>query len=294
VPGLKIPRGFLRTLAGVTAGTLLLAPTLGASATADPLPPAPFTYCPMHYQAPGEPPPQPGHGLRFCFASIGTGGTFKMGKVTVALTPGTVLQGGFWSSPDFRNSFVLADPPSKTLDSPGQQVPGGLLGVALIQNLIPGITSVTAQVVLAGPASSNFRNLIYAETPGITLPVVVKLINPLLGPDCSIGTPAHPMILNLTNGTTNPPPPALPISGDRGSGTTMGIGSLYIGGLTVVDNTWGAPGATGCGALGLLNEAVNLQSGLPSAAGNNEARLSSNVYLVDPHYVFADAPYPGF
>jgi hypothetical protein len=281
-------------MAALTAGTLLSVAMLGTSAAADAVPPAPFTYCPLHYTDPTQPPPQPGHGLRFCFASIGTGGSFKMGKVTVALTPGTVLQGGFWLSPDFHLSFVPASPASKTLDSPGQQVPGGLLGVSQIQNLIPGVTDVTAQVLLVGPITSNLRNLLYAETPGITLPVLVKLVNPALGPNCTIGTPAQPILLNLTSGATNPPAPAQPISGSRGSASGMGPGGLYIKGASVVDNTWGAPGASGCGALGLLNRVVNLQSGLPSAPGNNVAILNSNVYLVDPSQVFADAPYPGF
>jgi hypothetical protein len=276
----------LGTLAAAAASMLLTTGTMGSAAAADPLPPAPFTYCPMHYTA------QP---LRFCFVSVGTGGTFKMGKVTVNLTPNTILQGGFVQDPvTYKVSFIDAEPASKTLDSPGQAVPGGLLGVAQIQDLIPGITNVSAEVHLVGLPTSNLRNLFYGVTPGITLPVIVKLVNTLLGPDCTIGTPAAPILLNLTSGTTSPPAPALPMKGTLGQAQGLGPGGLLVKGASVVDNTWSAPGATGCGALGLLNSAVNLQSGLPSAAGVNEVRLNNNVYLMDPVQVFNNAPYPGY
>jgi hypothetical protein len=102
------------------------------------------------------------------------------------------------------------------------------------------------------------------------------------------------MMLNLTSGTTNPSPPALPIKGTLGQASGLGPGGLYVKGASVVDNTWAAPGATGCGAMGLLNTAVNLQSDLPSAAGANEAILNNNVYLMDPAHVFNNAPYPGY
>jgi hypothetical protein len=35
------------------------------------------------------------------------------------------------------------------------------------------------------------------------------------------------------------------------------------------------PGATGCGLLGVLDAAVNLQQGLPSPAGNNNLVLNN-------------------
>src|ERR1700730_4760273 len=105
--GMTLRNRLLGTLAAAAASMLLTTGTMGSAAAADPLPPAPFTYCPMHYTA------QP---LRFCFVSVGTGGTFKMGKVTVNLTPNTILQGGFVQDPvTYKVSFIDAEPASKTL-----------------------------------------------------------------------------------------------------------------------------------------------------------------------------------
>jgi hypothetical protein len=248
--------------------------------------PAPFQYCPLNNP-----------NISYCLSAVGlAGGTFKMGSVTVSLPAGTNLQGGLVPDPtgDPLGPFIPANPPEKTLVSPALGVPGGLLGVAQIQDLIPGVTNITAEVKLVGPIQFNFYNLLYHSGPAIVLPVEVHLVHPLLGPNCTIGTPASPILLNLTDGTTSPPPPALPMRGSSGHTQFPKPGEVYSKGMNLVDNTWAAPGATGCGPLGLANALVNVKSGLPSPAGNNVASLFSDSYLVDSTQVFNDAPYPGF
>jgi hypothetical protein len=272
----------LGTLAVLTGGLSLLAAAFATTAVAATAPPAPFTYCPLDNSA-----------LYYCFSAVGSGGSFKMGTVSVSLPAGTVLQGGFVRDPNSGLRFVPASPPSKTLTSPSLGVPGGLLGITQIQDLIPGVTNVTAEVRLVGPVDVNLTNVLLGRNPGIVLPVQVKLVNPVLGPNCTIGTPANPILLNLTTGTTSPPPPAQPISGSQGAGTVLKDG-FFVQGVSVVDNTWGAPGASGCGLFGLLNGVVNLKSGLPSPPGNNFAILNSDAYVISASQVFADAPYPGF
>jgi hypothetical protein len=69
---------------------------------------------------------------------------------------------------------------------------------------------------------------------------------------------------------------------------------FFVQGVSVVDNTRGAPGASGCGLFGLLHGVVNLKSGLPSPPGNNFAILNSDAYVISASQIFADAPYPGF
>jgi hypothetical protein len=273
----------LATSAVLTGGLSLSAAAFATTAVAATLPPAPFNYCPVDNPA-----------LYYCFSAVGTGGSFKMGSVTVTLPAGTQLQGGFVRDTNTgKLRFVAASPSSRTLSSPGVSVPGGLLGVTQIQDLIPGVTNVTAEVRLVGPADVSLVNVLSRRTPGIVLPVQVKLVNPLLGPDCTIGTPSKPILLNLTTGTTSPPPPAQPISGSQGAGGLLQDG-FFFQGVSVVDNTWGAPGASGCGLFGILNGVVNFKSGLPSPPGNNYAILNSDAYVVSASRVFADAPYPGF
>src|SRR5262249_26513632 len=88
------------------------------------------------------------------------------------------------------------------------RVPGGLLGIDFP---IPGNT-VLATPQLVGPAS-NIR----VVGVDVAMPVKLKLSNPLLGPNCSIGTDRNPVHLDLIIGTTAPPPPNRPISGGLGA-----------------------------------------------------------------------------
>lgn len=248
---------------------LALVPAGAAGATPDT--PAPFTYCPVDYVSPA------GHPLSTCVTAVGTGGTFTLGTTTVTLTPGTTFQGGLGSA-DPGLAFIPAVD-GMTLAGPAQSVPGGLLGIAHLENLLPGITDIKAVVELVGaPGFSLGQNI------DITLPVRVRLVNPLLGKQCAIGSAANPIDLHLTTGTTSPPAGVDPITGAPGTISTPPLGDgasvLEFTGQTVVDNTFAVPGATGCGALGLLDSVVNARSKLPAAAGTSVASLVSNSFLV--------------
>lgn len=153
------------------------------------------------------------------------------------------------------------------------RIPGGILGLELP---IPGNTVLgTAQ--LAGSAS-DIRMTIEFGTTRVSLPVKVKLDNPLLGSSCTIGTNSNPAHINLTTGTTSPPPPNRPISGRLGE-LAFVEGAAILRDSVVVDNAFAIPGASGCGLLGILNPIVNLKLGLPSAAGNNTMIVHNDVAL---------------
>jgi hypothetical protein len=49
---------------------------------------------------------------------------------------------------------------------------------------------------------------------------------------------------------------------------------LKASGLTQGDSTFAVPGVSGCGVASLLDAAINLKEGLPSAAGNNSIVLN--------------------
>jgi len=135
---------------------------------------------------------------------------------------------------------------------------------------------VLAITELAGPSSAirlDFNDF------SVRLPVKVRLVNLLLGMDCHIGTNSRPVMLNLTTGTTSPPPPNTPVTGRIGTSSEIPGGFLILGN-SHVENSFPVPGATECGfGLGLINSLVNLRLGLPSAAGNNSIELNSDIAL---------------
>ncbi len=211
-------------------------------------------------------------GVDGCAYSTVTGGEFKLGsKVTPIVHPIT-LQGGLKEG---TNELVPAAN-GETLSKTPQTVPGGLAGLGL-----PG-EEVTATAELAGPVLLNSTALLRGG-PAVQLPLKVKLDNTLLGASCYVGTPAEPLALTLTTGTTNPPPPNTPISGKTGNLSFVAAGNITrVTGTTVVDNEFAAPGANGCGPAGLEDPVVNNSAGLPSAAGNNKVVQETEFLQANP------------
>jgi hypothetical protein len=160
------------------------------------------------------------------------------------------------------------------------RVPGGILGLEL---WIPG-NEVLARAELAG-STSAVRFVFGLPVTTISLPVKVKLDNPILGSNCYIGTNSNPARINLTTGTTSPPAPNRPISGSTGTIRPEGPNSeiLELLGARSVDNAFAVPGASGCGLLGIADPLVNLRLKLPSAAGNNTMIVTNNVALTGAH-----------
>ncbi len=187
-----------RTSYAVAAVALAMTTTLSGAPAAQAddgdLHPDPFAYCPVGVVT------NPGTGATTatCIASVGRGGTFKLGSTVVTLTEGVNVQGGLGITPT-GSAFVLAND-GMTLSGPDQDVPGGVLGVAQLEGLLPGVTDIKAIVHLAGtPTFKLGANL------EMGLPVYVELKNNLLGKTCTIGTPDAPFTLHLTSGTTTPP-----------------------------------------------------------------------------------------
>ena len=115
----------------------------------------------------------------------------------------------------------------------------------------------------------------------VSVPIKVRLVNLLLGMNCHIGTNRSPVVLNLITGTTSPPPPNRPISGRIGAVSVHEEGTeLRIVGSRNVANEFAIPASSTCGlGLGLINAAVNLKLGLPSAAGNNSIEIVNDIGL---------------
>jgi hypothetical protein len=213
-----------------------------------------------------------------CIRAETNGGHIQMGSKDVPINQQVVFSGGIQS--DFS---TIAYTSQGGLVSPPLRIPGGLVGLTglseFIINLITfGANNVYAQTELVGTPRA------VGLTSGLFLPVRVKLQNPFLFSTCAIGSAANPVNLNLTTGTTAPPPPNTPISGVLNDTVIDPDNSLVLlfPNNVYVDNAFAAPAASGCGlfTMGLIDTLVNATSGLPSAAGRNTAVLSStNVRL---------------
>ncbi len=276
------PLGAQRRMLGALVATMIAAGVLAASASATPTGEyANFKFCPLSTP-----------GVVSCIYSTTTGGEVKIGNTVVPITNPIVLQGGLKQNAEtFATEWVNASG-GPTLSNSPETVPGGLLGIVapeflpeflrVIFNEIinHGPTGVTATTELVGTPQFNFFALLTGAGPGIVLPTRVKLSNTFLGSGCYIGSASHPVTLNLTTGTTAPPPPNTPITGFRGTIESRNEGNLILDtGNKLVDNSFAAPGATGCDGIFelLVDLAVNAKLGLPSAAGHNTAILTGNL-----------------
>jgi hypothetical protein len=213
-----------------------------------------------------------------CQLSVISSGHFKMGSKDVPITNPITLSGGTNAKGE---NFVAS--PTGGLTSVKQTVPGGVIGITGLNWLVEflNVEQLKLYAVTELVASPKITPLAYE------LPIRVHLINSVLGSKCYVGSAAEPIQLKLTTGTTAPPPPNEPITGvvpTFSSGTPKGVG-VYSGG-TFVDNSFAAPGASGCQLtlLGLLpislDGVVDAQAGLPSAAGTNETEQNFSLEVV--------------
>lgn len=256
---------------------------LAAMAVAAPLAQA-ATPAPGYERFEGCPSPAENSTVEACIYSVIKGGHFKMGSKNVPITKPMTLSGGVNGS---LGGFVAN---SKGGLSPvKEEVPGGIIGFTGLDWLVNYLNleglKLYAVTELVGPPAIG---------EAISLPVRVHLINPVLGNNCYVGSAASPIKLNLIEGTTSPPPPNKPISGtapEFSVNESSGILSLLNG--TYVDNSFAAPGASGCTLtlLGFIpisiNGLVNSQSGLPAPAGTNET-----VQNIDIEIAAAGSVYP--
>jgi hypothetical protein len=276
---LKSARAAVAAMALVVLGALVVAPSAFAHTGEY----AEFNQC-----------PSTNPNVATCLFSKVTSGEVVLGSKKVPIVNPVILQGGI-SEPDetFFSSFTAALN-GETLTKAPQPVPGGLSGLVNCKEIGSfivriacesvfenGLTGVNSTVELAKPASEikvSLGNIIFGEGIGVKLPVKIHLENPFLGSSCYIGSSSTPIIWNLTTGKTSPPAGTAPITGKPGKAEEKGEGGiLRLNGNKLVDNTWAAPGANGCGGFGvelILNPIINASVGVPSAAGKNTAILA--------------------
>ena len=214
-----------------------------------------------------------------CVVAKAEGGKFTIGNRTVPIEKTITLQGGLEEN-EAGETVLVEAVGGETLSKTPQKVPGGLTGIEGLGG------EVTATTELAGPASSvvlNSTNLLFETGTALSLPVKLKLGNPFLGSKCYGASNEHPIVLNLTTGTTSPPAPNKPIKGKRGTLTTNEEGTiLTITENSLVNNSFAAPGVNGCGFYPpLIDPLVNLGFGVPAGEGHNTAILTGKLQIAD-------------
>ena len=242
--------------------------------------------------------------VEVCLYAESTTGQFTVGKKTVPIVKPVVLKGGAFGPEGIGGQLTMVSPTDgQLLSKSPQPVPGGLTGIVapawwpkVLRDLFNetinnGFTGVTATVEVAGSASSvkaNFINAINGLGTAFELPVKVKLDNPFLGSSCYIGTNSNPIKLNLTTGTTSPPAPNKPISGNPGEIGNFEEKILILNKNKLVDNSFAAPSANGCGGFlfsWAVDPLVDSILGTPSPSGTNTAILEGTTYVMEANKV---------
>lgn len=235
--------------------------------------------------------PSKTEGVFKCMISVTNSGEILLGSKKTPIEHPVTLQGGISKENAEHVSSFFAASNGETLSKTPQAVPGGLLGIvppekspALVKLLSKfffenSLTGVNATLELAKPASeiqvSTF-NLEIASGVALKLPVKVHLENPFLGSKCYVGSSSSPLIWNLTSGTsgTIEGKPGFPEFKEEFRITELTENTL-------VDATWSAPAAEGCGGIlsFLVDPVIDTMIGLPSSSGNNKAVLNNTVWL---------------
>jgi hypothetical protein len=292
----RLARG--RTRALVIAAMALVVPT-AALAAASPALAAPKGIFSVFAQCPTSTP-----GVVLCQYGQTTSGEFTLGKTTVPINKTITLQGGAISTGKINEYYLVPAKNGESLSKTELNVPGGLTDLvnceeikgggiieilerasckAIFENKTTGVTATTELVANEhNPAILNVGALFAGEGTAITLPVRVHLKNPLLGSSCYVGSESSPIELHLTTGKTSPEPPNKSISGKRGTITVEEEDGYEVDVLTnnsLVDNSFSAPVAEGCGGLlsFLIDPILDAKIGLPSKDGYNTAILSGTL-----------------
>jgi len=176
-------------------------------------------------------------------------------KAPILLTGGTVsANGGYtFSGVSFPQQFLYVD---------ASEASAGIISDFIVTITISPIGAVTGNV---NPITGLMT---------LSMSVRVDLDGPNLAAACAV----TPITINgATTGTTVPPPPNTPITG-------IGYDPIGTGRMTLVQNSYSVPGASGCGTVFFqdVNGLINDQLSLPSAAGTNSATFLSEWTPIRP------------
>jgi hypothetical protein len=283
------------TVAGVTSSVAAPVSPSGSSPTAPGYPPpkgiyAPFTNCPLKNPLMQESLSGDATG---CVAGDAATGSITIGTITVANLKPVTAQFGIWDPPNAVNGQFdggTLPPPAGTpaeLATAPDLVPQSLTTALGCPSSNATVESLCQQAQQKGGTFNQVFAL--AQEAGAltnfqlttwTQPVKFKLINPLLGNNCYIGSDNSPVVIHpaIVSGTLGIQPDPKPTAHPH---TVV----LAITNATATDTTFTAPGVIGCGPGGSANiavdEALDSGTGLPAASGTNSLTLTGNFFLAD-------------
>jgi len=252
-----------------------------------------FTNCPllnplMQETPPASDPAANGLSVAACVAGDVTSGTLTVGNIVTPIVRPVNVQFGFFTPP---NASFGGDNTGGIANYAGGILPPPA-GLSAMLSTKPDLIPESLTTALGCPGTNRVvKNLCqqaenfggrYLDVYGLaqsagqltnfgvlswTQRIKIKLINPLLGNNCTIGTVGNPIVLNpslsISGGqiVTDPNPAAHPDT------------SVLETQSTAADTTFSAPGVTGCGPGGVANiavdEALDTGTGLPAASGNS-------------------------
>jgi hypothetical protein len=297
----------------------MMAPVMGAFGGVPVAVAAPQGVFSVFAQCPTEVP-----GVVLCAYSRVTGGELAIGTMRVPIDQPIVLQSGDIPTGNPENEREFFELPAKHGESISRtelDVPGGLSSIVdcgaikgrgfrarsarelcgrILESRFAGV-SATLEVVASekDPAIFNEYNAGSETGAAQSLPTRLRLKSPFLGDSCYIGSEASPLQLELTTGETHPPGGFPSLHGAFGEPETLkenGLRMLRITGSSIVDNTFTAPVAEGCGGpflpSGFLDIPIDSKLQLPNAPGNNTAILSGEEDIATVEAVTASETSP--
>jgi len=287
------------TVAGVTSSVAAAPASLSSSTpTAPGYPPpkgiyAPFTNCPLKNPLMQESLSGDATG---CIAGHAVQGSIKIGNITTPVTQPVTLQLGVWDPPNAQPQQFQGGslpPPAGTaaqLVTKPDLVLESLTTALGCPSSDPTVESLCQQAQQQGGQFNQIFAL--AQSAGNitnfalfswTEPVKFKLINPLLGNNCYIGTDNGPVV--LTPQLSFGPGGQFLVEPDPNLTAHPNTVVLELTGALATDNTFTAPGVTGCGPGGSANiavdEAIDTSAGLPAASGTNSLTLGGNFFFAE-------------
>jgi hypothetical protein len=240
---------------------------------------APFSRCPVDnvlmLEATGE------SSVALCVAFDAPSGSLTVGRFTLPFGEANTQFGIV----EENEVFATISPASGVIAAAPVKVPGGLSAFCSgARGLLGSFCATLAEHAQLNdlyaqlesvdePSDLSLGGAFSTERSAIALPVQIRLINPLLGPQCAIGSPKQPIVLQPVNASS----PELSIEGFEANGTpTEGeptMVRIVLHGANQVDRTFAVPSAHDCGPLAQLDQMIDTALGLPSPSGANSLVL---------------------
>lgn len=264
----------------------------------------PFTNCPLLDPLMQEAPSVPetlvdGLSVAACTAGTATSGSITIGNITTPVVRPVNVQFGFWTPPNAAPGGDNSGPNAI------QGYEGGILpppaGLSAMLVTKPDLVPESLLTALGCPSSNKIVETLcqrakyyggkyldvyaLAQSAGQltnfglltwTQRVMFKLINPLLGNSCYIGSYNNPIVLNPQLSLA--PGGQLVDEPDPNPAKHPDTFVLELTKASATDTIFTAPGVTGCGPGGAANaavdEAIDASAGLPAASGVNSLTLT--------------------